>query len=167
MVDSNKLINMVMIPSLMAYINIKGNVMAKNDDNHAPVTTWENEKARGLALCAEYTFRERVEHAQSLRDRHAAYLGTLPTDPREVILATQKIMHPTGDDYPDGIEEALHLSCALEALVREGDLDAQGQSRDAAIYVASQVSFAMHRAIRQLDRIADILGNPGRIESDG
>ncbi|SFN46749.1 hypothetical protein SAMN04487859_10330 [Roseovarius lutimaris] len=140
--------------------------MTNIDDRIEPVTVWENEEAKGHALCAEYLFREHVEHTQAMRDRHAAYLASLPTDPQEVIRAALKLMHPTGDDYPDGIEEALHLSYALEALVKEGDLDAKGRSRDAALYVASQVSYAMHRATRQLDRISDILGNPGRIERD-
>lgn len=131
-----------------------------------PVTPWENEEANGHALCAEYLFSEYVEQTQALRDHHAAYLASLPTDPQEVIRAALTFMHPSGDDYPDGIEEALHLSYALEALVKEGDLDAKGRSRDAALYVASHLSYAMHRATRQLDRIADILGNPGRIERD-
>jgi len=132
-----------------------------------PVNNWENNEVKGHALCADYLFREHVERAQALRDRQASYLESLPTDPREVIRAALKLMHPTGDEYPDGIEEALHLSYALEALVKEGDLDAKGRSRDAALYVASQVSYAMHRATRQLDRISDTLGNPGRIERDG
>ena len=128
-----------------------------------PVTKWENNASNGQALCSEYLFREQVEQTRVLRDRQAAYRKSLPTDPPEAIRAALRIMHPTGDDYPDGIEEALHLSFALEALVRAGDLDAQGRSREAALYVADRVSDAMHRATRQLDRIADILGNPGRI----
>ena len=75
-------------------------------------------------------------------------------------------MHPDGDDYPEGIEEALHLSQALEAMIKDGDLDEEGRTRDAALYVADRVVFAMHRATRQLGRISDILKNPGRIESD-
>lgn len=140
--------------------------MTKIDDRIEPVTVWEDEEAKGHALCAESIFRQHIEETQELRGRHAAYLASLPTDPREVIRAALKLMHPTGDEYPDGIEEALHLSYALEALVKEGDLDVKGRSRDAALYVASQVSYAMHRATRQLDRISDILGNPGRIERD-
>ncbi len=132
-----------------------------------PVTIWENEACNRLALVGESVFRQSVEEAQELRDRQAAYLASLPTDPREVIRAARELMQPTGEEYPDGIEEALHLSYALEALVNEGNLGAQGRSRDAALYVASQVSFALHRAVRQLDRISDILGNPGRIEREG
>lgn len=167
MVDSNKIANMVLIPKLKMLIHKKGPDMTKSDEKIRPVTAWENEACDGLALLAAPNFRQSIEKAQELRDRQAAYLASLPTDPREVIRAALKLMHPTGNEYPDGIEEALHLSCALEALVKEGDLDVEGRSRDAALYVASQVSNAMHRAARQLSRVADILGNHGRLERDG
>ena len=67
-----------------------------------PVTVWENEEAKENALCDEYLFREHVEYTQALRDRHEAYLASLPTDPREVIRAAIKLMHPTGDQYRMG-----------------------------------------------------------------
>lgn len=140
--------------------------MTKLDEPLKPVTHWENAASKGQALCAEYIFREHIEQTQALRDRQAAYLKSMPTDPTEVIRAAIKLMHPKGDDYPDGIEEALHLSYALEALVKEGDLEAQGRSRDAALYVARTLSFAMHRATLELDRISDILKNPDRIERE-
>lgn len=132
-----------------------------------PVTSSENKAAKGHALCGESTFREHIEGTQALRDRQAAYLDSLPSDPPEVIRAALKLMRPKGDEYPDGIEEALHLSHALEVMVEEGDLDEDGFNRNAALYIVDRVVMAMHRATRQLDRISDILGNPGRIERDG
>lgn len=132
-----------------------------------PVTDCENNGSKGYALCSASIFRDHVEGTRALRDRQAAYLESLPSDPKEVICAAYKLMHPDGDKYPHGIEEALHLSHALEALVKGGDLDTEGRTRDAALNVAHRVAYAMHRATRQLDRISDILGNPGRIERDG
>ncbi|WP_146136659.1 hypothetical protein [Aliiruegeria haliotis] len=140
--------------------------MTNSTDELKPVTMWENKAAKGHALCAEPIFRDHIEGTQALRDRQAAYLDSLPSDPPEVIRAALKLMHPNSESYPDGIEEALHLSHALEALVKDGDLDEDGFNRDAALYVADRVVMAMHRATRQLDRIGDILGNPGRIERD-
>lgn len=131
-----------------------------------PVTNWENKRANGLALCDESIFRKQTEHTQSLRDRQAAYLDSLPSDPSEVIKAALKLIHPKGENYPDGFEEALHLSYALEALVKDGDLEAEGRTRDAALYVADRVAFAMHRATKQLDRVSYILGTPGRMRRD-
>ncbi len=131
-----------------------------------PVTNWQNKAANGYALCGESIFRKHIEGTQALRDRQAAYLDSLPSDPPEVIRAALKLMHPNGDNYPEGIEEALHLSYALEALVKDGELDEEGRPRDAALYLADRVAYAMHRATRQLDRIADILRNPSRVERD-
>lgn len=129
-----------------------------------PITSWDNEACDGLALCRDDIFHERIDTAQELRDRQAAYLESLPTDTQTATSAALKLIHPGGNDYPDGIEEALHLCFALEALVKQGDLDAQGRSRDAAFYIVDRVGHAMHRATRQLDHISNILGNPGRVE---
>jgi len=136
------------------------------NESTKPVRDWENAGVKGLALCGEDVFQENMQKVRELRDRQAAYLDSLPSDPPEAIRAALKLMHPPGDEYPEGIEEALHLSHALAALVKDGDLDEGGFNRDAALYVADRVAFAMHRATRQLDRISDILGNPGRIERD-
>lgn len=166
MVDSNKIANMVLIPKLEMLIHKKGPAVTNSTDELKPVTMWENKAAKGHALCAESTFRDHIESAQALRDRQAAYLDSLPSDPPEVIRAARRLLHQGSDEYPEGIKEALHLSHALEALVKEGDLNEDGFDRDAALYVAHRIVIAMHRATRQLDRISDILGNPGRIERD-
>lgn len=139
-----------------------------NDETRpvAPVTTWENEKAKGYALCAESLFRGHVEKVQALRDRQAEYLASLPTDPLEVLKAALKVLHPDAEEYPDGVEEALHLAYALKAMMADESVGEAGRTRDAAIYLADRIAYAMHRATDQLDRIADILGNPGRIERE-
>lgn len=165
-VDTNKTSFIVSIPKFKMLTHKIGLDMSNSTDQTTPVSEWENNAAKGYALCAEHTFRDHIERTQALRDRQAAYLESLPRNPPEAILAAIELMHPNGDSYPDGIEEALHLSCALEALVKDGDLAAECRTRDAALYVADRVAFAVHRATRQLDRIAHILRNPGRIERD-
>ncbi|SDX21377.1 hypothetical protein [Roseicitreum antarcticum] len=124
-----------------------------------PVTRWENDQCQGLALCVEPLFRGTVAHAEVLRARQKAYLDSLPTDPQEAIRAALKLMSDNGKKHPAGVQEALHLSYALGAMVSEGYLEGSEQSRDAALYVAYQLSDALCRATRQLDRIADILSN--------
>ncbi|MCJ7871495.1 hypothetical protein [Phaeobacter sp. J2-8] len=129
-----------------------------------PVRNLENNDVEGYALCSEHIFHEHVQKTQSLRDRHAAYLDGLPTDPKAAVAAANKLLRFGLREYPDGIEEALHLSWALSAMVQSCGTDEEGPQRSATIYVAERVALAMIRATQQLDRISDILGNPGRVE---
>lgn len=122
-----------------------------------PVDKWENSAVHGNALCYEQFYREFIERTQTLRDRQAAYRASLPTDPQDKIRAAREILQHGGEDYPDGIEEALHLSYALEAMLKQSDLDVEGRSRNAALYIADRLSMAMHRAVGQLDRMSHIL----------
>lgn len=132
--------------------------------NLEPVSEYENASVGGKALCCESLFREHIEQAQALRDRQAAYLASLPTDPAEAIRAANKLLYPSGGQYPEDFEEALHLSFALEALLRTLEVDAPGRVRDATIHIAERVADAMSRFAEILDRVGDILGNPGRVE---
>jgi hypothetical protein len=125
-----------------------------------PVLPHENRKVRGHALCSEGLFRAHVAEVEQLRARQAEYLASLPTDPREAIRAALELIHPNAEEYPDGIEEALHLSVALEALGAVSDDDA---ARAATAYVGACVSAALRRATRQIDLISDILHGTGRI----
>ena len=131
-----------------------------------PVNNWENDSVKGHALCAESVFCEHVEHAQALRKRQTAYLDSLPINPIEANRAALDLLRPGEGLYPEGFEEALHLSYALSAMVEAGDKYDQGRPRDAAIYTADRMAFALHQAARQLDRISDILRNPERIERE-
>lgn len=139
-----------------------------NGENLHPerVTDLENERVGGWALCAEPIFQQHVSLVQSMRDRQSRYLASLPTDPQEAIKAALAIMHPSGDLYPDGFEEALHLSYALEAMVRRGDLGEADRHQDTVLYLADRVLMATGRAACQLDKISDILSNPRRVEPD-
>lgn len=131
-----------------------------------PVTEWENNEVGGKALLDEGVYRDHLARVQALRDRQAAYLASLPTEPAEAIRCAEELLHPDCQVYPEGFEEALHLAQALAAMVKDGDLAAEGRLRDAAQYIADRVSFAMHRAARQLDQIGDILHNPSRVENE-
>lgn len=122
---------------------------------------WENKGVKGHALCSEFVFQDHLTNAQALRDRQASYLNSLPTDLTDVIKAAREIMHPGYvNEYPEGIEEALHLSVVPDAMTKAGDLDVEGRPRDAALYVAERVFTAMHRAVRALDRLDHVLAKP-------
>ncbi|MEM9578259.1 MAG: hypothetical protein AAF999_14745 [Pseudomonadota bacterium] len=131
-----------------------------------PVTSWENSQVKGLALCATEAFNTHVYEAQALREQQTAYLDSLPTDPNEAIQAAWKLMHPDYDNYPEGFEEALHLSFALEAMIKDANIDDEGPTRDAALYVADRMVTALCRTSEQLDRVSDILRKPGRTDRD-
>lgn len=131
-----------------------------------PVTMQENKDAKGHALCAEMFWRRHIESTQELRDRQAAYLDSLPRNPTDAIRAALRIMSPDGKRYPDGFENGLHLSQALEVLLTHGEVDDGCMHRDAALYIAEEIVISMHQATRELDRMKDLLRNPGRIERD-
>ena len=127
-----------------------------------PVSDWENKSANFNALCCEAVFQSNVDHAKNLRDRQAVYLASLPTDPPEAIRAAIETLHPNGEEYPEGVEEALHLSFALAAIVKGGDLDHEGHERDAALYLSDRLCTAMGLATVSLKHTQHILKNSNR-----
>lgn len=138
--------------------------MQQHTESPNRVSSFENDEVGGLALSCEPIFQDRISQAKKLRERQAAYLATLPTDPTEVVRASLKLMNPNGNNYPEGIEEALHLSTALAALFRGDDPFDSDRTYEAAMYIAERVSDAMHEATNQLDHVSDILCNPARNE---
>lgn len=142
--------------------------MTGNTTNDAvrPVASWENEKVHGAALCAESLFEDNIRKAKELRERQARYEAGLPTDPHDIILSAKGIMHPDAESYPEGIEEAMHLSTALKVLVRHEELDARSPERDAASYIAGRLESAIQTAAEKLDRLSDILDTPNRLERE-
>ena len=139
---------------------------ARANEELRPVSSWENNQAKGHALCGQYMWGEHKDEVKTLRNRQAAYLNSLPSDPQDAISAAKKLLDFEYSAYPEGIEKALHFSFALEAMVKHSSTDDDGPEHDAAIYLADQVAHAMVRATEQLDRISDILDNPARLERE-
>ncbi len=125
-----------------------------------PVLPHENREVHGYALCREGIFRGHVAEVEQLRARQAEYLASLPTDPREAIRAACELICGEGG-YPDGFEEALHLSAVLEA-VTTGNCDCDPA---ALAYVGMRVMATLRGAARQINLISDILDNPGRLDN--
>lgn len=132
-----------------------------------PVTNWENEAARGMALSSERTHARDMKKIEALRKQQADYEALLPVEPMEVIKAALETMHPDGgENYPKGFEEALHLSHALRPMVETLDTDEPGPDRDALLYIADRIMFGLENAARKLDHISALLGTPERIERE-
>jgi len=131
-----------------------------------PVSIHENRAVNGLALSADPVFEETVTTARELRQRQAEYRKSLPTDPAEAIrLALRHLEYDTGD-YPEGVEEALHLSAMLVEALRYSEVAGYEWEPEAAIYVADRIEMAMRRATAALDRVNDILRNPANAARD-
>lgn len=142
----------------------KERVCANNKDHPKdPVSSYENRRVKGLALCAPSAFEENISEAKSLRERHQRFLDGLPEMPDAALDEALNIMHPNGDNYPKGIEDALHLSYALETMISSEALDVDGRPKEAAKYIAAQLALSMHEAALELDRMQYVLGNPKRL----
>lgn len=127
-----------------------------------PVGDWENAKAKGMALCGEETWQEHVEMVNALRARQEAYRASLPTEPAEAIRAARKLIQNNYGNYPEGFEDALHLSVALATLVQHENFATDGWVSGAAQYIAEKVMTSLHTAAVQIDRAVDILEAPTR-----
>lgn len=131
-----------------------------------PVSLWENESVKGMALVAESDFEEGVSKARKLRKRQAEYLKSLPFERDEAIRLALKYMEHDHGDYPEGIEEALHLSAMLVEALRASKVSGYEWEPEAAIYVADRIEMAMRKATIALDRAHDLLRNPARVERE-
>lgn len=126
-----------------------------------PVTDWENRSVHGLALVHEDLLKLELDDVNRLRARQAEYLASLPKEPGDAIKSARRIMHHDSENYPEGFEEALHLSYALETMVCSNDVDGPGPQHDAAVYISMRITSALLKTARQLARMSDILGNAG------
>ncbi len=137
-------------------------------DSHPvePVSDAENIKVHGKALCDERLFLDHIKEVKGLREQQGAYLASLPTEPKDAIKAALRILHPSGENYPSGMEDAMQLSTAIVAMLRDDGIGGDGWMREAANHIAFQVEVYLHGLAEQIDRVSDILSNPGRHERD-
>jgi len=129
-----------------------------------PVSDWQNDDVKGLALCCSGVFEKTIRDAESLRRKQAEYLATLPVEPEKALKAALKRLFPIGENYPSGFEDAFSCAFALDALIEQGDSGDEGPTRDATRYVSGKMIEAMMNLKRELDALGDILGNPGRLK---
>lgn len=127
------------------------------------VSDEENKAVDGHALCAEMFFERHIAEAQALRARQAAYLASLPTEPAEAIKAAQHILHPSGDNYPFGFEEALHCSVALEAMVKEMVRNPLALNERALFFFTEKLVDRLGDTLKELEALSCVLANPARL----
>lgn len=133
-------------------------------DTARPVTMWENEAVKGMALSCDKIHENDMDEIAALRARQGKYEASLPVDPCDVINAVQDLMQPKSETYPDRFEESLHLSHALRPMIEMLDLSHPGPDRDALLWITDRIMFGLEDVQRNLDRIGDILGNPARVK---
>lgn len=131
-----------------------------------PVNVWENETVNGMALCLDFVHQKETAKIDAYRAQQAEYLKSLPTKPEECLTAALRVLHQGGENHPEGFEEALYLSVALAPLLRSIQTDGPGLERTALLYIADRIRLSLFRLMPKLDEVADILGNPARLERD-
>jgi hypothetical protein len=132
-----------------------------------PVTQQENRNVNGLAQCARYIVDDRMAEMRRLRQKHADYLASLPTDPAECIKQALKVLTHNFEPYPERFMEALHLSYAIGPMVKDMDpepVEPEG-SREALINIAERITDCLRETAAQLEHAVKILGNPERATS--
>jgi hypothetical protein len=131
-----------------------------------PVSKWENESVNGMALSSDSIFDDDIKKIRQLRKRQAEYLNTLPTDPDAAIrIALDHLSHDYGQ-YPEGVEDALHLSAILMDALQYSKVSDLDFDPEAAIHVASQINKAIRKAVAALDRASDVLLNPAKSQCE-
>lgn len=131
-----------------------------------PVSMYENEANHNMPLLSEGNFNRSMAEISRLRKQQADYLDSLPTTAEACGEAALRLRHPVGECYPEGFEEALYLSFALEPMIQHLNTDDPGIERDALLFLANRVRWGLERSVAKLDRISDLLGNPDRIRRE-
>lgn len=134
-----------------------------SDVIHRPVEECENEEVDGLALCCEKIYEDRRRETADLRERQAAYLASLPTDPAECLRAARAILHPDGHPYPGHLKETYERMLVISELLKTGDFDSFGLQR-ALAHLADDVANDLRGSLEALRRLSDILAGPTRAE---
>jgi hypothetical protein len=129
-----------------------------------PVTSYENQDVKNMALSVDYVFEMDLAEISKLRKQQADYLASLPVDPAECLSEALRTLQSNGKSYPDGFEEAFYLSFALEPMIRDLDGGSPCPERDAMLYVADRVRQALMRFMPKLDHVNNVLCSPGRVK---
>lgn len=129
-----------------------------------PVKDWENQRNKGMILSGDGLFEQSIGEIEDARARQRAYLDSLPTDPTDIIKEARRTLQPNASSYPDGFEDALHLSWAMEAILKNGQLEDVGPERDAALYIAAKMTDGLLKTARALDHLGSALDGPRREE---
>ena len=119
-----------------------------------------------LAHLARPFFDKTLKNVEMLRTQEQEYRDSLPVDPANCIARALGMLHPDAESYPKGLEEALHLSRALGAMVENYDFSPDDADGKAASWIAGRIHQSIRDTCETLDRMADVLANPKRLERE-
>ncbi len=119
------------------------------------VTNFENEEVGGLAMCFEMTLERALERVSSLRTEDKLYHEALPSDPGQKLKAIIKILEGGDDDVPDECTLALHVSMALEVMLKNGEQSSPWQQESAA-FMAEKIHDSLFILCEKLRCVMDI-----------
>lgn len=128
-----------------------------------PVTSHENEAVKGQALIDQKGLEKNREKVDELRAQHAEYLASLPTEPKDCMDEALRALGPDGGNYPEGFEEAMHLSHTLAPMIHHLDASQPGPEREAMLYVAERICVGLFNAAAAINHAGEALANPGRL----
>ncbi|OIQ64253.1 hypothetical protein GALL_541970 [mine drainage metagenome] len=121
-----------------------------------PVTKDENRSVRGLALVHDIMFQQILERAEELRKRQAAYVESLPRDPRAAARAALVELRAATDGYPSDLDTIINSLNALTAICGSDDAGHEAEFQTAH-FLSSIATDAALKLKRHLDRIDVIL----------
>lgn len=131
------------------------------------VSSYENRRVSGLALCADQVFEDKIEEATELRKRQADYLASLPQDAEEVIATARARLEDDYGVFVKALEAAEHQSVALTCVLGQMfDGEALYPDQKAAEYLSMQVEDAVRTCKHEIKAALDVLRNPARIERE-
>ena len=133
---------------------------------HEPVSDYENAKVDGAALMSERVYKKSMEFAEDLRARQAAYLDSLPKTDTDAVAEGLSILHPDGENYPEGFEEAYHCAVAIEAICQSEDNLELRDVQETLAWLSRKVAVGLYGVRRDLAHLSKVLGRPQEIERE-
>lgn len=128
-----------------------------------PVSAYDNARTFGLALCCDAVHADKLEEIDDLRDRHAAYLNSLPGDPLEGVKVIEKLV---GDEPDEGLGVAQHALVLIEEVVRNVELDGYPGLQKAIAWLASAGADAVRPVIERNNKASDICNKIREIQKE-
>lgn len=131
-----------------------------------PVSDYENRRVHGEALCDTEILKDHMQKVEELREQHKGYIDNLPSEPGAAFHEALKTMHPDSQQYPDGFEEALHLSQLIEEVLRQSDLDKDCALQEATAFAAMRCAEGLVRVQNAMDHISQVLSKAHRASQE-
>lgn len=131
--------------------------MTKENQSPEPVRDSENQQLMGHPLCARFLWEDHIERVNALRERHSAYLASLPDDPEVAIKEVFRLLDSVDRGCAERLERARYYATAIGGLVIEGDIGNVGLEHDTALFFAREIQNEIEAVDGKLRKVVDIL----------